>query len=58
MSESNYKLRKKIKELESEVCRLRDYRLVVLEIFDMLCGLKENEYFRPSQIIKTIRRLL
>lgn len=58
MSESNYKLRKKIKELEEEVRVLRDYKRVMRNIFDKLVACKDGDYYSPIVIIGWMRDLL
>ena len=53
---SDYKLRKKIKELEREVKRLAPYRTVVMNLFDILCACKDNSYYTPLSLITYMKQ--
>lgn len=60
--ESEYKLRKKIKELEVANETLRDnrdlYKFVTMNIFDSLVACKDHEYIRPLALLGMMKPLI
>lgn len=58
-AETRYRYEKRIKSLEAEVERLRDYRAVVINIRDgVISCVKDNSSISKAWILEQMNRLL